>query len=407
MTKSKTPSGKVELIPISEIQLNQDNPRSIDELSFEKLCNSIKEFPKMMWLRPIVISRETMIIQGGNQRYKACEHLGWEEVPVLYADTLTDDELQRFVYIDNYQFGDWDLIKMREDKVKLEDWGMNLDDIFGDDPIEDEEENASEDEFDIGDVSGIAPEIKKGDIIEIGQHRLICASSTIESNWEKLMNGELATMSVTDPPYNVDYVGKTKDALKIENDKKSDSEFYQFLLDFYSSAFKYTKEGGAWYVWHADSEGANFRKAFIEAGFKLAQCLIWVKDTMVMGRQDYHWKHEPCLYGWKPGAAHNWYTDRKQTTVLEFDRPKRNTEHPTMKPIPLIAYQIGNSSKKGDIVIDGFLGSGTTMVASHQMGRVCYGSEIDPKYCHVIVNRMLELDPNLEIKKNGKQWNPK
>lgn len=181
----------------------------------------------------------------------------------------------------------------------------------------------------------------------------------------------------------------------------SDDSFYQFLYDFYTCLNSYVTPGGAWYVWHADSEGANFRKAMVNAGILLKQCLIWVKNSMVMGRQDYHWQHEPCLYGWKEGAAHNWYSDRKQTTVLFFDRPTRNAEHPTMKPVPLIGYQIKNSSKKGDVIADGFLGSGTTMVAAHQLDRVCYGTELDPKYCQVIIDRMQKLDDSIVVKING------
>ena len=215
----------------------------------------------------------------------------------------------------------------------------------------------------------------------------------------------MADLVVTDPPYNVDYQGGTKEKLTIANDKMSNESFYQFLYDFYSALGSYTKAGGAWYVWHASSEIINFAKAFVDAGFLLKQQLIWVKNSMVMGRQDYQWKHEPCLYGWKEGAAHGWYSDRKQTTVLEFDRPQRNAEHPTMKPIPLFAYQIGNSSKQGDIVADAFGGSGTTMVACHQMQRKAYVVEYDPKYCQVIVDRMLKLDPTLTIKRNGEIYN--
>ena len=230
---------------------------------------------------------------------------------------------------------------------------------------------------------------------------MLCGDSTQTDTFEKLFNGQLADLVVTDPPYNVAYEGKTKEALTIKNDSMSNDDFYQFLYDFYTALGSYTKEGGTWYVWHADSEGANFRLAMKNAGIMVKQCLIWVKQTMVMGRQDYQWKHEPCLYGWKEGAAHSWYSDRKQTTILEFDRPFRNAEHPTMKPIPLFAYQIGNSSKQGDIVADGFGGSGTTMVACHQMKRKAYIVEFDPKYCQVIIDRMKKLDPNLTIKKNG------
>lgn len=197
---------------------------------------------------------------------------------------------------------------------------------------------------------------------------------------------------------------KIKEALTIDNDSMDDESFYNFLLDSYRTINKFVVKGGAWYVWHADSEGANFRKAMIDSGILLKQCLIWVKNTMVMGRQDYHWQHEPCLYGWKPGASHNWYSDRKQTTILNFDRPQRNKEHPTMKPVPLIGYQISNSSKKGDIVADGFLGSGTTMVASHQIGRICIGTELSTKYCQVIIDRMLKLDESIAVKINGKVY---
>ena len=259
---------------------------------------------------------------------------------------------------------------------------------------------AEEDDFDVPE-GGIESDIVLGDLFEIGQHRLLCGDSTQTDTFEKLFNGQLADLVVTDPPYNVAYEGKTKDALTIKNDSMSNDAFYQFLYDFYTALGSYTKAGGAWYVWHADSEGANFRLAMKNAGIMVKQCLIWVKQTMVMGRQDYQWKHEPCLYGWKEGAAHGWYSDRKQTTVLNFDRPSRNAEHPTMKPIPLFAYQIGNSSKQGDIVADGFGGSGTTMVACHQMDRKAYLVEFDPNYCQVIIDRMRKLDPTLVIKRNG------
>jgi DNA modification methylase len=259
---------------------------------------------------------------------------------------------------------------------------------------------AEEDDFDVPE-GGIETDIVLGDLFEIGQHRLLCGDSTQTDTFEKLFNGQLADLVVTDPPYNVAYEGKSKDALTIKNDSMSNDAFYQFLYDFYTALGSYTKAGGAWYVWHADLEGANFRLAMKNAGIMVKQCLIWVKQTMVMGRQDYQWKHEPCLYGWKEGAAHGWYSDRKQTTVLNFDRPSRNAEHPTMKPIPLFAYQINNSSKQGDIVADGFGGSGTTMVACHQMDRKAYLVEFDPKYCQVIIDRMRKLDPTLVIKRNG------
>ena len=213
-----------------------------------------------------------------------------------------------------------------------------------------------------------------------------------------MCNDEKFDLIVTDPPYNVDYNGGTKEAMKIRNDKMKDMEFYQFLFDFYSALAGFCKAGCSWYVWHGDSEGANFRSAMKNAGILVKQCLIWVKNSLVMGRQDYQWKHEPCIYGWKEGT-HHWYSDRKQTTVLLFDRQQRNDKHPTMKPVPLIGYQISNSSKNGDLVGDAFLGSGTTLIACHQLKRRCFGIELDPKYCQVIIDRIKNLDPEIIIEK--------
>lgn len=268
---------------------------------------------------------------------------------------------------------------------------------------------------------------------DIISHRLLCGDSTDSDQVAKLMNGEKADMVMTDPPYNVAYEGGT--GLTIMNDEMDNDSFYTFLLLFYKAFADVTKDGGAWYVWHADSEGVNFRKAFQESGLLMKQCLIWVKNALVMGRQDYHWKHEPCLYGWKAGAAHYFTNDRTKTTVIEdkldikklkkdellklltevmsdktktsvihHDKPLRNGEHPTMKPILLLAPLIENSSKPEWIVGDPFLGSGSTMVASHQLKRKCYGMELDPKYCQVIIDRMLKLDPTIEIKRNGEKY---
>ncbi len=201
------------------------------------------------------------------------------------------------------------------------------------------------------------------------------------------MQGDLADLLITDPPYNVDYTGKTKDSLKIQNDKMDNDLFRQFLVDAFSSADAVMREGAAFYIWHADSEGFNFRGACADVKWKVRECLIWNKNAMVMGRQDYQWKHEPCLYGWKEGASHNWYSDRKQTTVLDFDRPSRSELHPTMKPIELFAYQIKNNTKANDKVLDIFGGSGTTLIACEQLGRRCYMCELDPHYCDVIIDR--------------------
>ena len=382
----------MEIRKLSEIKPNPNNPRLIKDEKFSKLVESLRSFPEMAEVRPIVVNTD-MVILGGNMRYKAMKEAGWKQVPVEVVD-WPEDKQREFIIKDNVGFGEWDWNDLANnwDSEDLDKWGLNVPDMG-------EELEAEEDDYEIPDE--VQTDIVLGDLFEIGEHRLLCGDSTQTDTFKALFGEHLADLVVTDPPYNVAYEGKTKKKLTIENDSMGDGDFYQFLYDFYTALGSYTKAGGSWYVWHADSEGANFRKAMADAGIMVKQCLIWVKQTMVMGRQDYQWKHEPCLYGWKEGAAHGWYSDRKQTTVLNFDRPQRNAEHPTMKPIPLFAYQIGNSSKQGDIVADGFGGSGTTMVACHQMQRKAYIVEFDPKYCQVIIDRMRKLDPTLIIKKNG------
>jgi site-specific DNA-methyltransferase (adenine-specific) len=388
---------KTETVKISEVKSNPNNPRIIKDDKFKKLVESVKTFPEMLNIRPIVVNSD-MVVLGGNMRLRACKEAGLKEIPIIKADTLTPEQQSEFIIKDNVSGGEWnwEMLANEWNAEDLDAWGLDV-------PIEFQTElEAEEDDYEIPDT--IETDIVLGDLFEIGEHRLICGDSTQTDTFKALFGEQLADLVVTDPPYNVAYEGKTKEKLTIDNDKQSDGDFYQFLYDFYTALGSYTKAGGAWYVWHADSEGANFRLAMKNAGIMVKQCLIWVKQTMVMGRQDYQWKHEPCLYGWKEGAAHGWYSDRKQTTVLNFDRPQRNAEHPTMKPIPLFAYQIGNSSKQGDIVADGFGGSGTTMVACHQMHRKAYLVEFDPKYCQVIIDRMLKLDPSLAIKRNGVEY---
>ena len=409
---------------ITDIKTNPNNPRIIKDNKFKLLVKSIQEFPEMLELRPIVID-ENNVVLGGNMRLKACIEAGLTDVPVKIA-TLTEQQKKEFIVKDNVGFGEWDWEALGNsyDFEQLEDWGLDIIDLN----IEDTIIAAEEDDYEIPET--ITTDIVEGDLFEIGEHKLLCGSSTQTDTWAKIFNNELADMVMTDPPYNVNYEGGT--GLKIMNDEMSNDSFYQFLYDFYTVLGSYTKPGGGWYVWHADLEGANFRQAFKDSGLLLKQCLIWVKNALVMGRQDYHWKHEPCLYGWKEGAVHYFTEDRTKTTVIEdevdyrklnkkelldlvkeitsdkqktsiihCDKPSRNDVHPTMKPIKLLAPLIENSSKVGQLVADGFLGSGSTMVASHQLKRKCYGMELDPKYCQVIVDRMKKLDPSLVIKKNG------
>lgn len=393
-------------VNINQVKSNPKNPRVIKDDKFKKLVKSIEEFPDMLNKRPLVCFTDTdgkYVVLGGNMRLKACNELKLKEIPIIVADEWTEEQKNEFLIKDNVGFGewDWDDLANEWDVEKLEEWGLDLPDFKTETHLE-----AEEDDFD-----GTPPEEPKtvlGDLYEIGEHRLLCGDSTQTDTFEKLMDGELADMVVTDPPYNVAYEGKTKDALTIENDSMGNDDFYKFLYDFYVALTSGVKKGGAIYVWHASSEVINFRKAMVDAGWLLKQQLIWVKNTMVMGRQDYQWKHEPCLYGWLAGDSHKWYSDRKQTTVINFDKPQRNGEHPTMKPIGLFGYQIENSSKIGDLVIDAFGGSGTTMVACEQLKRKARVIEYDPKYCDVIVKRMIKLDDTLTIKLNGvdvtKDW---
>lgn len=414
LSKLKSNTGQVDGLP--------KNPRFIKDEKFEKLVKSIKEDPEMLNLREVLAydTGTELVVIAGNMRLKACKELGIKEVPCKILPTDTPlQKLKAYTIKDNVSFGehDFDLLREDWDLGELESWGIDM-------PVVELSLEAEDDDF-VG-VAPSEPITVPGDFYEIGPHRLYCASSTETDTFVRLMGGELADMVVTDPPYNVNYEGGT--GLKIMNDSMSDSKFYQFLYDFYTALNTVVRPGGAWYVWHADSEGANFRRAMTDAGILLKQCLIWVKSSIVLGRQDYHWKHEPCLegatngtpdmepfdapaeiikehmpilYGWKEGAAHKWFNDRKQSTVLEFEKPKKNGEHPTMKPVELIGYQIKNNSLDGEIVADGFLGSGTTMVASHQLGRKCYGNELDPKYCDVIVARMLKVSPTIPIIRNG------
>ena len=391
----------MEKVKISAIKANSKNPRVIKDDKFKKLVKSIQDFPEMLEKRPLVCFTDVdskYVVLGGNMRLKAAQEVGLKELPIVLADDWTQEQRDEFLIKDNVGFGewDWDQLANEWDAGKLDEWGLDVPN-FDAEVLE-----AEEDDFDT--TLPDEPITVLGDLYEIGEHRLLCGDSTQTDTFEKLMQGELADMVVTDPPYNVAYEGKTKDALTIDNDNMGNDDFYKFLYDFYSALTTTVKKGGAIYVWHASSEIINFGKAMVDAGWLLKQQLIWVKNSMVMGRQDYQWKHEPCLYGWLKGDSHKWYSDRKQTTVIEFDRPNRNSEHPTMKPIGLFGYQIENSSKVGDLVIDAFGGSGTTMIACHQLKRKSRVIEFDPKYCDVIVNRMIALDPNIEIKLNGKPF---
>ena len=363
------------------------NPRKNDEAA-TKVAASIKEFG---FKQPIVVDKN-MIIVAGHTRLLAAQKLGLKKVPVIIADDLTESQIKAYRIADNRVAEeaewDYDLLKLEiNDLVDLDfnliETGFSQDEL---DNILNEKTDGLTDPDEVPEAPE-EPTTKLGDIYILGNHRLMCGDSTSIDAVDKLMDGQKADLFLTDPPYNVEYVGKTKDALTIQNDAMSDDAFRQFLRDAFSSADTAMKPGAVFYIWHADSEGYNFRGACNDVEWTVRQCLIWNKNSMVMGRQDYHWKHEPCLYGWKSGASHLWSTDRKQVTVLEFNRPTKSKIHPTMKPVDLIEYQVTNNTKGQDIALDLFGGSGSTLIACEKSGRNAYLMELDPKYCDVIVKR--------------------
>lgn len=367
-------------IALKDLKPYENNPRKNDD-AVKYVAESIKEFGFKV---PIVIDKNNVIV-AGHTRYKAAKKLKMSEVPCIIADDLTEEQVKAFRLADNKvaEKAEWDFDLLNTELDDIIDLDMEL---FGfEEALQDDDKEAVEDEFEVELPS--EPKSKLGDIYQLGNNRLMCGDSTVLEDVEKLMGGKQADMLLTDPPYNVNYEGKTKDKLKIKNDQMGNDNFRQFLTDAFSNADMVMKPGAVFYIWHADSEGYNFRGACFDAGWTVRQCLIWNKNSMVMGRQDYQWKHEPCLYGWKEGAGHLWASDRKQTTVINFDKPTRNDMHPTMKPIPLFDYQIKNNTKGGDVVLDLFGGSGTTIMACEQNGRHGYCMEYDPRYVDVIVDR--------------------
>lgn len=363
---------------IEEIKMYENNPRNNDG-AVEYVANSIKEFGFKV---PIVLDKNNIIV-AGHTRYKAAKLLNITEIPCIIADDLSDEQVKAFRLIDNKaaELASWDIDLLNLELENIKDIDMELFDF----QISNILDNVVDDEYEVELPED--PKTKNGNIYKLGNHYLMCGDSTNAEDVKKLMNNQLVDLIVTDPPYNVNYEGKTDNNLKIMNDNMEDNQFYSFLESAFINLYDSIKAGGSIYVFHADTEGLNFRKAMMSSGFKLAECLVWVKNAFVMGRQDYHWKHEPVLYGWKPGASHYFINDRSQSTVLEFDKPIRNEEHPTMKPIDLIAYLINNSSKKDEIVLDLFGGSGTTMIACEQTNRKAFIMELDPRYCDVIVDR--------------------
>lgn len=396
---------KIEYRKVSDLLPYARNARTHSDAQVSQLAASIKEFG---FNNPVAIDADGMILCG-HGRVMAAQKLHMAEVPTVCLSHLSETQVKAYILADNklaLNAGwDNDMLKVELEDLKDSDFDLNLTgfsedelkDILVEDPTE-----AQEDNFD-----DAPPEVAKsqlGDIWTMGEHRLMCGDSTSENDVKCLMQGELADLLITDPPYNVAYQGGTKDKLTILNDKQDSDSFRQFLRDAFSAADSVMKPGAVFYIWHADSEGYNFRGAVHDVGWTVRECLIWVKNSLVLGRQDYQWRHEPCLYGWKDGT-HLWASDRKQTTVIEMDRPVRNGVHPTMKPVGLFDYQIKNNTRESDVVLDLFGGSGTTLIACEQNGRKSRLMELDPKYVDVIVNRWQKLTGKEAVRQDGIKFN--
>jgi site-specific DNA-methyltransferase (adenine-specific) len=404
---NKNPKFKVVYRQLDQMKPLENNPRWIKKEDFERLCASVQNNPELFEAQPIILSNRTgeNIIIAGNQRYRAAIEVGLKEVPTILLEGLTEAKEKEIIIRTNVTNGKWDFDILSSglwgDVDELTDWGVEM--SFMDGVDEDADSNdelrvdVEEDDFD-EENEAIQSRVKQGEIWKLGNHRLMCGDSTSAEDVKKLCDGVSCDLWLTEPPYNVNYEGATKDKLKIANDNMQDEQFFNFLVASYQNANDNMKNGASFYIWHSDSEGANFRQAAKHIGWKVRECLIWNKSSMVLGRQDYQWKHEPCLYGWKDGASHNWYSDRKQTTVLDFNRPSVNSEHPTMKPVNLFAYLIQNSTKKGDVVLDSFGGSGTSIIACEQLERTCFTMEFDTHYCDVIISRWEKLTGHKAVK---------
>lgn len=391
---------QIEYLKTEEIVPYANNPRNNDGEAVDRVAASIMEYG---FKSPIIIDNDNVII-AGHTRYKAAKKLNLDNVPVIKATDLTPAQIKAYRIADNKvaEYSSWDNELLSIELEGLQEFDFDLD-LTGFEDFEIEELLSDNEEPEVEDDNyeieiPAEPNAKVGDLYKLGNHYLLCGDSTNIEDVERLTGGETVDLLITDPPYNVDYEGT---AGKIQNDKMENEEFRMFLSNAFYAADNVMKNGASFYIWHADSEGYNFRGACNDVDWQVRQCLIWNKSSMVMGRQDYHWKHEPCLYGWKSGASHKWESDRKQTTVLEFDKPTRNADHPTMKPIPLFDYQIKNNTKQGDRVLDLFAGSGTTLIACEQNGRISYNMELDPKFVDVIIDRWETLTGEKAVLMNG------
>ena len=382
------------------------NARTHSESQVAQIAASIKEFG---FLSPILIAEDNTIL-AGHGRLAAARKLGLKQVPCVKESHLTETQRRAYIIADNKLSlnAGWDEDILAIELSELQGADFDLD-LLGFDESElasifEDDKEVEDDDFDVEEELNKPCFSKAGDIWTLGRHRLICGDSTKEETYRILMEGKKANLVVTDPPYNVNYEGS---AGKIKNDNMNTDKFYNFLLDAFSNMEKVMADDASIYVFHADTEGLNFRKAFNDAGFYLSGCCIWKKPSLVLGRSPYQWQHEPCLYGWKKKGKHQWYSGRKETTIWEFEKSKKNADHPTMKPIALLAYPISNSSMSNTLILDPFGGSGSTLIACEQTDRSCYTIELDKKFCDVIVKRYIEqvgTNKDVSVLRDGKEY---
>lgn len=389
---------EMKMVSIEELIPYINNARTHNAEQIKKLRSSLREFG---FINPVIIDGENNII-AGHGRVMAAKEENITEVPCVLADYLTPAQKKAYIIADNRMAQDagWDeeLLRVEIEALQAETFDIGLTGFEEQELVDlfasKDDNDVEDDDFDLNEALEQAAFVKKGDIWQVGRHRLMCGDATSKEDVEKLMDGKKANLILTDPPYGVSFT--SSDGLSIQNDSIKGEEFYEFLLHAFENVAEHLSKGGAAYVFHADTEGLNFRRAFVDAGFHLAGCCIWVKNSLVLGRSDYQWQHEPVLYGFIKNGKHSWYADRSQTTIWNFDKPNRNKNHPTSKPLDLLAYPIGNSSQANGIVVDTFGGSGSTMMACEQTNRICYMMELDEKYASVILRRYVELVGNQE-----------
>ena len=403
-----TTTTEFQLVDINKLVPYANNARTHNKEQILKLRSSLREFG---FVNPVIIDKAYNVL-AGHGRIEAAKEEGITEVPCVYADHLTEAQKKAYILADNRMALDagWDEELLSVEMQELQELGFDLS-MTGFDEKEltdllgvDADGEAKEDDFDLSAALEKAAFVQRGDIWTVGRHKLMCGDATSAEDVSALMGDTKANLILTDPPYGVSF--KSASGLTIQNDSMKNEEFYTFLLSSFQRMAEHLEKGGSAYVFHADTEGLNFRKAFIDAGFHLAGCCIWVKDSLVLGRSDYQWQHEPVLYGFMQNEKHHWYSDRKQTTIWHFDKPKRNANHPTSKPLDLLGYPIGNSTQENGVVMDTFGGSGSTLMACEQMNRICCMMELDEKYASVILRRYVEDTGDSEgvyVIRNGQQ----